>query len=209
MPLLRKKAEFNYFEQLTNMVRCSLRAAQKLHDLMQDFTHITEKADAIHDIEHEGDGMLHDLVHALNTSFVTPIDREDLLSIGSGVDTITDLIEDVANLFDMLSIDTMQPEAKAMAQMIVRCCEALVVVTGEFHLFKQSKKLTGMVIDVNHLEEEGDRLHRRVIKQLYANKSMDTLDIIKWKELYDAMEEVLDACEDVADTLEGLAVKNG
>lgn len=203
------KKEVNYFELLSGMVACSHTAAQRLEQMLKNYTDVEKQADEIHDIEHQGDQLLHSLVAELNRAFITPIDREDILQIADGIDSITDAIEDVANLFDMLSIESVQDEAKEMAVLTVRCSHALCKAIGEFQHFKHSKLLNEMIVDVNHIEEEGDRLHRRVVKALYRNKDLQTLEIIKWKEIYDAMENILDTCEDVADMLEGLVVKNG
>ncbi len=199
----------NYFEVFNQMAECSVQAAQRLDDMMRNYTDIHAKADAIHDIEHKSDNLFHEMTSELNRAFITPIDREDILHIADAIDSITDAIEDVSNLFDMLSITDVQPEAMSMAKLIIRGCEALLEAIREFQQFKHPKKLVSLIIEVNHVEEEGDKVHRGVIKSLYQNKTLDTLTIVKWKEIYDTMETVLDSCEDVADMLEGLAIKNG
>ena len=205
---MAKTKEINYFEVFNNMGDCLIRSAKQLKDLMVDFTDVTKKSDEVHAVEHEADELLHDMVTHLNKAFITPIDREDILQIGSRIDTSIDLIEDVANLFDVLSIQKIMPQAITFVELIVRSSEALSLAIYEFKQFKHSKRLNSLVIDVNKIEEEGDRLYRKIIKELY-NSSLSVLDIIKWKEVYDNMESILDACEDVADMLEGLSVKNG
>lgn len=201
------KRDIDYFETFSKMANCSVKAAKQLQDLILNFTDITAKADRIHDTEHESDELFHDMMIELNRAFITPIDREDIIEISNKIDSITDSIEDVSNLFDMLSVTEVRPGAPKLADIIVRCCEDLTIMVDEFRSFKHSKKLNDMCISVNKLEEEGDRLHRSIIKELYTS-GIDTLVIVKWKEIYDTMEQVLDLCEDVADLLSGMAIKN-
>ncbi|HCS74054.1 MAG TPA: hypothetical protein DIW17_09280 [Clostridiales bacterium] len=203
-----KRKETNYFEILYKMAECSHRAAIQLEELMHNFTDVARKADEIHNTEHEADSLLHDLVHTLNTAFITPIDREDLIEIGNGIDSITDSIEDVANLFDMLSIERVESPALAMSKLAVSITKALADAVKEFEQFRFSKKLNKLIIEVNQMEEKGDVLHRSTMKALFNSKDKSDLDILKWKDVYDYMERIYDMCEDVADALEGIAVKN-
>jgi hypothetical protein len=205
---LGKSKEPNYFELLYQMAECSCRAAVQLDEMMHNYTDVARKADIVHNTEHECDDLLHKLVHELNSAFITPIDREDLIAIGNGIDTITDTIEDVANLFDMLSIKRVEKAALDMSELSTSICKALADAVKEFEVFHSSKKLNNLVIEVNRLEEKGDVLHRSTMKALFSNSDTPVLDIMKWKEIYDNLERIYDMCEDVADALEGTAVKN-
>ena len=205
---LGKKKGTNYFAVLKKMADCSCKAATLLDDLLHNYTDITAKADAVHAVEHEADNLLHGFMHELNSAFITPIDREDLMVIGNGIDTITDTIEDAANLFDMYSIKRVDKEMFAMSELTMSACTALVAAVKEFEMFRSSKKLSGLIIEVNRIEEKGDVLHRSTLKALYNDSNLSVLDIIKWKDIYDTMEHIFDTCEDVADMLEGLAIKN-
>ncbi|HOB19685.1 MAG TPA: DUF47 family protein [Candidatus Atribacteria bacterium] len=206
--MLRKRTEVNYFTLLRDMAVCSFKAAEKLDDLLHNYADVANKANEVHNIEHEGDKLLHNLVKELNRAFITPIDREDILDIGGAIDTITDTIEDVANCFDMFSIQRVEPAALDFSDLVKQTCDTLAKAVGEFELFRSSKKLSELVIEVNHLEEKGDRLYRSTVKALYSDRQMSMLEIIKWKEIYDNMEKILDTCEDVADLLESTAIKN-
>ncbi len=206
--LFTKKKDVNYFSILNDMAECSYEAAVKLEEMINDYTNVSEKAKAIHDIEHKADGYLHKLIKGINAAFITPIDREDFLAIGNEIDSITDSIEDVANLFDMLSIRTVEEPAKEMADLIKSICAELVKVVKEFEKFLNSKKLSEYVIEVNHLEEKGDNLYRSTMKSLFSDTQKTVLDVVKWKEIYDYMERIFDTCEDVADLIESSAIKN-
>jgi predicted phosphate transport protein (TIGR00153 family) len=206
--LFGKRKETNYFEILNKMAECSHRAAVQLDEMMHNYTDVARKADEIHNTEHEADSLLHDLIRELNIAFITPIDREDLIEIGNGIDSITDSIEDVANLFDMFSINKVEPPALAMSELAKDITKALADAVKEFEQFRSSKKLNKLIIEVNQMEEKGDVLHRSTMKALFSSNHKSDLDKIKWKDIYDNMERIYDMCEDVADALEGLAVKN-
>jgi predicted phosphate transport protein (TIGR00153 family) len=201
------KKSFNYFAQFQKQILQCEKAAEQLVAMLDDYTDIQHKAEQIHDTEHEADGQLHELMRELNRSFVTPIDREDIVQLSNALDDITDTIEDVANLLDVMSIEVIKPEAKEMAQLIIEGCRSLKALVSEFHLFKSSKNLNELIIEVNEVEEKGDVLHRSVIKEMFKNEK-DAIELIKWKQIFDAMEDTLDYIEDVADLIDGLIIKN-
>lgn len=203
-----RKKDVNYFKILSQMAECSQKAATQLDEMLNNYINVEAKAKAIYDIEHEADKLLHSLTRELNRAFVTPIDREDLLAIGNGIDSITDAIEDVANSFDTFSITNVLNEALDMSRIIMATCNTLAQAVKEFELFRSSKKLNKLIIEVNRMEEEGDMLYRSTLKKLYKSNSLSVLDIIKWKEIYDFMERILDTCEDVANLIEGTVLKN-
>ena len=201
------KKTYNYFDKFAEQMSLCKKAAQQLMDMIENYDDIAAKAEAIHKTEHEADNLLHEILDELNRSFITPIDREDILSLARELDDICDSIEDVANLFDMLSITEIRPEAVEMAKLILVGCEVLYDAVAEFTNFKNSKKLGDMIIRVNKAEEDGDRMYRSVIKSIYKSEK-DPIMLMKWKEIFDALERVLDDCEDVADLVDGLAIKN-
>ncbi|MCK9287169.1 MAG: DUF47 family protein [Sphaerochaetaceae bacterium] len=203
-----RSRDTDYFAMLISMMECSLRTAQALDELFRDYNNVEQKADRIHDIEHEGDNLLHSLTHELNMAFITPIDREDLMLLGSNIDTVTDAIEDVALTMDMLSIRKIRQDILPMSSLMVDACTKLVKAFIEFRDFKTSKELTNLLIGVNHDEEAADRFYRACVKNLFKEEHIQSIDVVRWKAIYDGMELVLDTCEDVADALELIAVKN-
>lgn len=201
------KKSFDYFDKMTNQMLLCRKAAQQLVDMFDNFTEVETRAQQIHDTEHEGDAALHEIMNELNRSFITPIDREDIVNLASKIDDINDLIEDVANLFDMLNISEVKQEAKMFADLIMEACEVLCQMMSEFVHFKNSKKLKDFIVQVNHVEEDGDRLYHDVVKTMYQTET-NAIELMKWKEIFDMMEAVLDNCEDTADLLDGLVIKN-
>jgi predicted phosphate transport protein (TIGR00153 family) len=201
------KKNYDFFEQFENQMLLCKKSAAQLVDMLEDYTDIHQKAEEIHATEHQADTCLHELMVELNRSFITPIDREDIVQLANELDDITDSIEDVANLFDMLSIEEVKPEAKDLSRLIYDGCEALAALVSEFPRFKNSKNLNELIIKVNKVEESGDVMHRSIIKEMYKSEK-NAIELMKWKEIIDTMENVLDNCEDVADLLDGLVIKN-
>jgi predicted phosphate transport protein (TIGR00153 family) len=205
---MARKKEMDYFDVLITAVTYSNKAAVALDDLLNNYVDVAVKANAIHDLEHAADDECHRLTDALHVAFITPIDREDLYGMIKSIDDITDHIEDVSNRFDMFSIETVRPEAIQMGKLIVRATGVLKEALVEFKTFKKSKRVHDLINYVNTVEGEGDRLYRKIIKRLFTENE-STVDIIKWKDIYDDMENVLDSCEDVANIIEGVLMKNG
>lgn len=205
---MARKKELDYFDVLITAVSYSHKAALALDDLLTDYVDVTAKANAIHDLEHAADDECHRLTDALHVAFITPIDREDLYGMIKSIDDITDHIEDVSNRFDMFGIQSVRPEAIQMSKLIIRATSVLKEALVEFKTYKKSKKVHSLIMDVNTVEGEGDRLYRKIIKRLFTEDEL-TVDIIKWKDIYDDMENVLDSCEDVANIIEGVLMKNG
>ncbi len=205
---MAKKNEMNYFDVLITASQYSHQTAVQLMELLTNFTEVPAKAKAIHDLEHAADHECHRLCEALNVAFITPIDREDIYGLIKSIDDITDLIEDVANRFDMFNISSVRAEAIKMGEILEKATKMLSDLMKSFKTFKRAKvEIHELVKNVNTLENEGDRLYREVVKNLFINEK-DVLEVIKWKDIFDDMENVLDACEDVADIVEGVIMKH-
>lgn len=193
---------------LQAMSRHAYESAKALDALLRDFTNVQERVMAIHEIEHLCDMQLHKLTRCVSEAFITPIDREDLLLLGNDMDAVTDAIEDVALGFDLFAVDQPEPPSIAFTEMIQRSCDTLCKAMVELASFKSSRLLNEYIIEVNHIEEEGDSLYHQSVRELFRRSNPDPLHTMKWKELYDRMEHVLDLCEDVADHLSTVAIKN-
>lgn len=203
-----KSKEVNYFSLFIEAAQVCERAACKLEEMMLgDVGKIPDTAHAIHEMEHEGDELYHTLYYHLNRAFITPIEREDILLIAKNIEDAMDVIDEAAIAFDMLFVRAVRPEAKAMARLISQSCEKMVEATREFEHFKKSKHLAPLIVDINHIEEDGDRLYQSTIKGLFANER-DAIEVLKWKNIFDTLENILDACENVADTMENVILKN-
>jgi len=199
--------EDKFFELFRATAEIACEASLKLVDYMSDGEFSEEKNMEIKDIEHKGDKMQHEILKQLNKSFITPFDREDIYAIAKGLDDIIDHIEYTASRFIMLNIDKPTEEARELGDLIAQGCVEVKNVMEEMKSMKNSKELAAKIIEVNRLEEVGDKLSRKAIKELFRSDK-PVLEIIKWREIYDALENTMDACEDVANAVEGVVMKN-
>jgi len=206
MFIVTRKEEV-FFELFVEMSKYAGLAASKLNDLINDFVDIDEKIEEIKTIEHECDQVFHRMMHQLNKSFVTPIDREDINIIASLLDNITDTVEDAAHSFRMFNISSIKDEAKALSELIVKSTAELNLLMIELKNMKTSKLLTPKVIEINRLENEGDEIYRSAMTTLFSEEK-DAIEVIKWKQIFEFLEDSLDACEKVANTVEGVVMKN-
>lgn len=182
-------------------------ASIMLKDLMRDLSNMEGKVKAIEEMEHKGDRQVHDILEQLNKTFITPIDREDIYAIAKQMDDIMDFIEATAHRFIMFNVKEVQSDAIIMAQMISDSSKELINLMEELKNMRKSKKLSEKIIEINRIEDEGDKVFRRAITKLF-NGETPALEVVKWREIYDFIEQTLDACEDVANTVEGVVMKH-
>ncbi len=181
-----------------------LGAARLLEAMLRSYDQLERRAGEIRDAEHRGDEISHDIGRRLETTFVTPFDREEIHGLISGLDDVLDYIEEVADTFVLYRIDAPRSTAIEQAAIIVRQCEQLHEALS--HL-KGFKGLEPYWIEVHRLENEGDRLARKAIAGLFANEK-DAIALVKWKDVYGLLEATIDKCEDVANLIERIVVKN-
>lgn len=206
MFMVTRKEEV-FFDLFVEMTGFACQAASRLNDLINNYADIDEKVEEIKNIEHECDQVFHRIMHQLNKSFVTPIDREDINTIARELDNITDTIEDAAHSFRMFNIKTINDDAKLLSALINMSTIELNAMMIELKNMKTSKLLKPKVIEVNRLENEGDDIYRSAMTSLFSGE-VDTLEVVKWKQIYEFLENSLDACEEVANTVEGVVMKN-
>ena len=177
-----------------------------LEELTLNYPSAQAKVQQIRDLEHAGDAITHEVVRRLNTTFVTPIDREDIYALASCLDDVLDLIDAVADRLLLYKIKTPTDGCIAMGKIIVKTAEETDRAVRCLRTLSQEYRKHS--IEVNRLENEADRLLRDELAALFEGVT-DAIEIIKWKELYETMEAVTDRCEDVADLLENIVVKHG
>ena len=197
----REEAFFDFFVEDAQNV---LTAARLLVDFFESYDQRERIASQLIDLEHKGDGISHDIGHRLEKTFVTPFDREDIQELISRLDDVLDFIEEVADTCVLYKIEEPTPTAAAQAAIIVQQCEELV---GGLQKLKGFKGVAPHWIEVHRLENDGDRLVRRAIADLFTNGN-DAVEIIKWKDVYSILEDTIDSCEDVANVIERIVVKH-
>ena len=161
----------------------------------------------MHVFEHSADMKKHEMNEMLAKAFVTPVDREDLDMLSHQLDDVTDKIEEVLQMFYINNIQTIQPAAVEFAKHIVKSCNLLCALMGEFENFKRSKKIHGLIVGLNDVEEECDKLYLTSMRTLSTNPT-DTLTVIAWRDIYGCLEACADACEHVSECVGTVIMKN-
>lgn len=206
---MARKNENDYFAMMKEMVECSLRTAAKLEDLLIHF-HPERYAQSLlelHEIEQQGDQLKHLLVEKLVKEFITPIEREDIMSIAAQIDDVTDALEDVFIKLYMYNIQEILPHALEFIKIIINCCHALLKVFQHFANFKKSGEIQAAIIEINGQEELGDALYIKAVHELYTS-NLHPLLVIGWTKVYDCLEKCCDTCENAADMVELVIMKN-
>ena len=197
----REERFFDLFEEdASNM----LSAARLLEAMLRSYDAPEQRAQEIRDVEHRGDELSHEIGRRLESTFVTPFDREDIHALISALDDVVDFIEESADTFILYRIEAPTAVAVQQASIIVKQCEQLHEALSNLRGFKGLEKYW---IEVHRLENEGDRLARKAIAGLFANEQ-DAIALVKWKDIYGLLEETIDKCEDVANLIERIVVKN-
>jgi uncharacterized protein len=196
-----------FFDLFVDTAADTCKAAKMLNELMENYVNVNDKIKAIEELEHKCDGHVHKMMEHLNRSFITPIDREDIYYIAKELDNITDDIESTAHRFRMFNVTEIKEDAKKISRLIIQCTEELTGVMSELKRMKTSKILKEKIIEVNRIEDEGDDIFRKAVQDLFVSET-NAIEVLKWKEIYEYLENTLDACEDVANIVEGVVMKN-
>lgn len=199
--------EDKFYTLFIDIAEVAHKASLLLLDFLNDLENSEENLKKLKEVEHEGDRKQHEILQQLNKTFITPFDREDIYSIAKGMDDIIDYIESSASRFVMLNVNTCTKEGKILSDMIVSCCEEIIVIMKELKNMKTSTLISKKIIEVNRIEEEGDKVSRRAIMDIFRG-NMETIEVMKWREIYQYLEDSLDACEDIANIIEGVVMKN-
>src|SRR4051794_25023560 len=197
----RDTSYFDLFEAAaTNIVR----AAELLEQMLQGWPDSQSLARDIVVCEQEGDRITHDIIKRLNQTFVTPIEREDILQLASGLDDIVDFTEEVADYMGLYKIEAPMEQAQRLAHILLQSCRQIAEAMPRLRSFKDISHYT---VEINRLENDGDRVSREAMASLFGD-GIDPMVVIRWKDLYERLENAIDATEHVANILEGIVIKN-
>lgn len=197
----RKSIFFTQFQKHAENTR---EAAVALEDLLENFMDVERKVGNIHAIEHYGDNLTHEIVRELNATFVTPLDREDILGLASRLDDVADLANDVAELIHLYKIQRVKPPAVRQAKILVSAATELVEMMQRL---EKLKDLEQHWIKLHTFENEGDQIFREAVADLFATER-DAIELVKWKDLYERIEIAIDRCEDIANIVETIKIKH-
>ena len=197
----RDREFFDLFEEAGGNI---LRAAELLETMLRDYPENSELAREILICEQHGDRITHDIVQRTNNTFVTPIDREDILTLAAALDDIVDFIEEVADFLGLYKIEAPMEQAQALTKVLVASCEQLAMGLENLPSFKDLDKYW---IEIHRLENDGDRISRDAVASLFSN-GIDPMVVIRWKDMFAVLENAIDATETAAQILEGIVIKN-
>lgn len=197
--------EDKYFDLFNQMAAHMTECARLLQNLFADFDNRVAYADKIKDVEHNCDLLTHEIVKKLNQTFITPIDREDIHALASGLDDIVDAIEYTAKRVILYRVEGPTEHARRMSDVLVRIVARL---ENAIRLLENNgEQVLKECVAIHGLENEGDTYHHEAIDELFANET-NPITLLKMKELYAKMERTIDKCEDVSNILEAIVLKN-
>ncbi len=203
------KKSNDYFQMLFELVEYCGTAASMLHETLSNFNadEIDDRINEIHKIEHAADLKKHDMMNKLAKEFITPIERGDIIQLSHEIDNVTDAIEDIFIRIYMFNITSIREEALEFSTVIMKSCDALKKLMGEFRNYKKSTAIHKLIVDINDLEEDGDRLYTKGIRNLHVT-SKDPIELMTWTTTFEYFEKVCDACEDAANVVESVIMEN-
>src|SRR5689334_9249683 len=197
----RDRIYFELFEEAGNNLQ---KAGEMLDRLLSDYPDHKELAEELRELEHEGDRIVHDIHYNLNQTFVTPIDREDILALASALDDVVDYIEEVADYLGLYRIEAPMDQSIRLARVLRDATQQIAEAMPRLRGFRDISHYT---VEINRLENEGDRIVREAVAALFDG-GIDPMVVIRWKDVYERLEAAIDATETAANILEGIVIKN-
>ena len=197
----RDRQFFDLFEEAGGNI---LRASTLLDQMLRDYPESATLARDILICEQEGDRITHDIIRRLNETFVTPIDREDIYELASALDDIVDYTEEVADYLGLYKIEAPMEQAQQLAAVLLQASRQISEAMPRLRGFKDISHYT---VEINRLENDGDRISREAMASLFDN-GIDPMVVIRWKDIFERLESAIDATERVANIIEGIVIKN-
>ena len=197
---------FDFFEQHAS--QC-VEGARLLLQLLHKVDMAEALAKEIKEVEHAGDRITHHTLETLHKTFITPIDRDEIHQLISAMDDILDFIEAVSERIALYEVTEVMPEAQELGEVLLRATEQVQEAVGGLRRLQYPMEMLQICVEINRLENSGDAVLRKAMARLFKEYTTDPIHIIKWKEIYEFLEEVTDACEDVANIIEGVVLEHG
>jgi predicted phosphate transport protein (TIGR00153 family) len=202
--LPKQEAFFDLFEQQAETVN---KGAQCLAGLLSDFRNVEDVAFKLKATEHDGDEIAHEIIRKLNTTFVTPLDREDIHSLASALDDILDYIETASDRMALYEIKEPTVASIKLSAILAKSTELTLQAVRGLRDMKNAKTVREVCVEINRLENQGDQINRAALAELF--KMIDQpVEALKWREIYGHIETAIDKCEDVAEIIESTLLKN-
>ena len=183
----------------------ALEAARQTELRFREYPNASVHQADVKAIEHKGDAITRDIIQLLNTQYVTPFDREDIYELASAIDDVVDLIEEASDLLELYGVESATRHALEQCAILVSAAECL---DGALRELKTPRRTEPNLVELKRFEDEGDRIVREAIAALFQDTRVDPLVVIRWKDIYEGLEDALDACERCANVIANIAVKN-
>jgi uncharacterized protein len=196
--------EREFFDLFEEAARNCMRAAGLLEHMLEEWPDHGESMRDVVVCEQEGDRITHDIIQRLNSTFVTPFDREDIIALASSLDDIVDFVEEIADFLGLYRIEAPMDKAVKMAGILH---EATRQISEAVPRLRTLKDIHHYTVEVNRLENEGDRMHREAVASLFTD-GIDPMVVIRWKDIFERLEDAIDSTETAVNTLEGIIIKN-
>jgi len=203
LALVPRTSEF--YELFARAGDNALDAARKVEQRFREHPNSSVSQADVKAAEHEGDSITHDLIQLLNTQYVTPFDREDIYALATAIDDVVDLVEESSDLLELYGVESPTRQSLEQCAILVSAVDG---IARALHELKAVRKVQPMLVDVKRMEDEGDRVVRGAIASLFQDTRIDPLVVIRWKDIYDALEGAIDGCETAANVLGNIVVKN-
>ncbi|MBN1643803.1 MAG: DUF47 domain-containing protein [Dehalococcoidales bacterium] len=202
--LLPKEGKF--FQLFEESAQNAVDIAQKLRELLYAWDNVEDRVAVIADLEHKGDNITHQIATELHRTFVTPFDREDITALAHSLDDVVDFIHSAADFMMLYRVEQPTMRARELADVIIEITLEMQKAVGQLKKHIDQRQMLKHCVEINRMENVADRIFRSALAELFAS-STEVPILIKWREIYEYMENVTDRCEDVADVLEGVALK--
>ena len=203
LSLVTRPAEF--YDLFTEAGANALTAAQKAETRIREFPNSSVTQADVKAVEHEGDRITRDLIQLLNTQYVTPFDREDIFALATAIDDVVDHIEEATDLLELYGVESPTRQSIEQARILTAAVGHLCAALASL---KTQRGVQAELIKLKELEDEGDRVMRDAIADLFRDGRIDPLTVIRWKDIFEALETALDACETAANVVGNIVVKN-
>lgn len=202
--LPRKTTFFDLFDQHAESL---VLICRELRDMWRDFDHLPERQARVKDLEHRCDQLTHQLALEMHATFVTPLDKEDIAALASGLDDIADYADAVGDRIILYQIGESTPEARELSEILVQCAEVLQSTVRCLRSLNQKDSIMNSFREIHRLENESDVVYRRAVGMLFNTPGADPITVMKWKEIYERLEMAVDKCEDVSNVVEAVYLK--
>ena len=203
LALVPRPAEF--YELFTRAGENALEAAQKAEVRFREHPNSSVTQADLKELEHAGDGITRDIIQLLNTQYVTPFDREDIYQLATATDDVVDHIEEACELLDLYGVESPAKQALEQCRILVAAVEHLALALADL---KSRRSVPQELVELKAMEDEGDRVARDAIADLFRDPRIDPLVVIRWKDIFEALEDSIDACETAANFVGNIVVKN-